>query len=319
MRMAVVSPTSTKQLEGRIRAPLPFSEETTMNELAQQNTQPRITEIGMSGLDGMDEATFFDMGHKLVQAEHGLQWAIGDWYNAIPAGSANQYVKAEGKMKACLEVGLNPENARKSGRVSKIFASGLRRPLLSFKHHKDIMHDDLMRPDYVRLLDRAIEGSPLKGGNIKIWSARRLKEERDRMLGIIPAEPVDGFVEKVDALTEAVVSVLPKTAGRRAVNTTKTGLRKLAADMQHEFTNAVEKKVDEDLKVIRGNLEKAKAKSEEEFDRTIKMKAGVRAFMDRDEFMLVRACLHPDRNTHPKADEAFTIFNRLADVKSWGS
>ena len=150
-----------------------------------------------------------------------------------------------------------------------------------------------------------------------MWSSKRLKEERDKLLGILPPEPVDGFVEKVDALTEAVVSVLPKTAGRRAVNQTKTGLKKLAADMQHEFTNAVEKKVDENLKIQRENLKKAKAKSEEEFDRTIKMKAGVRAFMDRDEFMLVRACLHPDRNTHPKAGEAFTIFNRLADVKAW--
>ena len=289
-----------------------------MNELTEQNTQPRITEIGMSGLDAVDEVTFFQIGHKLVQAEHGLQWAIGDWYNAIPAGESGRYGDDEGKAKACLEVGLNPNTARECGRVARKFNTANRLAVLTFKHHQQLAIDELAPLQRTELLKLAAAGSPArKNGGYVVWSSKRLKEERDKLMGILPPEPVDGFTEKADALTEAVVSVLPKTAGRRAVNTTKNGIKKLAADMQHEFNSAVDKKVGEKVKSQRQNLNDLEAKAKEEFDRTIKMKAGVKAFMSKDEFMLVRACLHPDKNSHPRASEAFTIFNRLAEVKSW--
>lgn len=291
-----------------------------MNNLAKQNILPEVhlTEVGLTGLDGVDEATFFEIGVDLVRSEHGLQWAIGDWYNAIPAGKGNRYVEDEGKAKACLEVGLNPNTARECGRVARKFRTANRLAALTFKHHQQLAIDDLAQLQRTELLKLAVAGSPTKkGGESRMWSSTRLKEERDKLLGILPPEPIDGFTEKADALTEAVVSVLPKTAGRRAVNTTKAGIKKLAADMQHEFNNAVEKKVDEELKAQRQNLRDAEAKAKEEFERTINMKAGVKAFMNRDEFMLVRACLHPDKNSHPRAGEAFTIFNRLADVKSW--
>ena len=47
------------------------------------------------------------------------------------------------------------------------------------------------------------------------------------------------------------------------------------------------------------------------------MGAGIKAFLTKKEFILIRSCLHPDKNTHPKATEAFQAFNKLADVKNW--
>jgi len=186
-----------------------------MNELEKKQVNMAISEVGLSGLDGIDEATFFDIGHKLVQAEHGLQWAIGDWYNAIPWGD---------KEKACNEVGQPYLTAQKYGQIASKYQIRTRVRNLSFKHHRTLVHADLGESDRTLLLQMAITGSPTnKDGEFKKWSSKRLKEERDKLLGIIPPEPVDGFVEKVDALTEAVVSVLPKTAGRVAVNKTKKG------------------------------------------------------------------------------------------------
>jgi len=277
-----------------------------MNELTPPNVG--ITDIGLPDISGLDEATFFELGHRLVQAEHGLQWAIGDWYNAIPWGN---------KEKACVEVGLNYRTAKECGIVSSKFKMTTRVVILSFKHHRQLVHADIGKGQRTELLRLAVAGSPAKNGASKIWSSARLKEERDKLLGLSPPAPVDGFAEKVHTLTEAVVSVLPKSAGRRSVNKTKSGIQKLAADMQHDFHKAVEKQVDLDLKVQRENLRTAKADAQEEFDRTIKMQAGVKAFMTREEFILVRSCLHPDKNSHPRAGEAFTIFNRLADVKAW--
>jgi len=281
-----------------------------MNELTQ-NTQPnmRILGIGLPDLDGMDEAEFFDIGHQLVDVGVGLQWAVGDWYNAIPWGD---------REKACVEVGLKYSTAKTYGAVAGRIKMANRMANLSFKHHTIAAHEDISKGQRTELLKLALAGSPAKkNGGYVMWSSKRLKEERDKILGITPREPIEGFAEKADAVTEAVVNALPKSAGKRAVNTARSGMNKLAADMKHDFNNAVEKQVDEDLKVIRGNLKTAQTKAKDEFTRTIKMQAGVKAFMNRDEFILVRSCLHPDKNTHPKASEAFTIFNRLADVKAW--
>jgi len=281
-----------------------------MNELAEQSQQftDGITEVGLVGADDLDEADFFEAGRVIVKAEHGLQWAIGDWYNLIKWGD---------KEKACERIGLKDSTAKTYGAVASTFIMATRMANLPFGHHVVAAHEDIRKGKRTELLKLAIEGTPNKNGVNVRWSAKRLKEERDKILGIMPPEPVDGFVEKVDALTEAVVSVLPKTAGRVAVNKTRKGVQKLAADMQHEFNKAVDKKVDESLKVQRDNLKTAKTKAKDEFERTINMQAGVKAFMNREEFILVRSCLHPDKNSHPKANEAFTIFNRLADVKAW--
>lgn len=268
--------------------------------------QPRITEIGLPSLDWMDEATFFELGHRLVNAEHGLQWAIGDWYNAIPWGD---------KEKACNKVGLNFRTARENGLVSGVFKYGARAPELTYSHHRKIIHADINKSQRTELLKLAVAGS--KNGACKAWSSERLREERDKILGILPPEPVDGFVEKVDALTEAVIDALPKVAGKKAINTAKRGLKKLADDMQHEFTRAVDKRVDEKLKGRRERLKSIEDEAKATFDNAVRIKAGVKAFMTKAEFALVRSCLHPDKNPHPKANEAFTIFNRLADVKAW--
>ena len=46
----------------------------------------QITDTGLVGVENLSEAEFFEQGRCLAQYEHGLQWAIGDWYNNIPWG-----------------------------------------------------------------------------------------------------------------------------------------------------------------------------------------------------------------------------------------
>lgn len=288
-----------------------------MNELTKQSAFS-ITEVGLTGLDDLNEDEFFALGRQIVQAEQGLQWAIGDWYNSIPKGYRNSHGSEDGKQAACEAVGLNFKTAYQYGKTAREFSFANRLAKLTFTHHFRLIHDDLTHGQRLHLLEMAERGTPDKNGEYRPWTVKRMLEDRDKLLDIAPPpEPIEEFNDKVEGLTKAVAGALPKAAGKKAINATRRGLQKLADDMRHEFDNVVNKKVEETVKGQRENLRQAKDRAEEEFNRTIKMKAGVKAFMTKAEFTLVRSCLHPDKNSHPKASEAFTIFNRLADVKAW--
>lgn len=275
-----------------------------------------LTDIGFEGLDTLTEEQFFAAGEELGNIEQGLQWAIGDWYNSIPPGKGNQYYGTDGKAKACQRVGLNPGTAENCGRVARIFATPHRSGALTFKHHYVLCHDDLTALDRRRLLSRAKKGDE-GSDKPKPWTSSRLKKERDIVLGIAPPAPTEGFNNGINALKDSVIESLPKTVGAKTVNAVVRGLTKEAEKLRHEFTSAVEKEAEERAKIARANMKLAEQRANEQYDRALKKAVGVKAFMTRDEFQLIRACLHPDRNPHPKAAKAFDIFNRLADVKNW--
>ena len=86
----------------------------------KQAREFQVTDRGMVFPDNMTEKQFFDAGHQLSEIEKGMQWAIGDWYNAIPWGD---------KQAACQEAGLNYESSKKYGHASAAFQIGARAPI----------------------------------------------------------------------------------------------------------------------------------------------------------------------------------------------
>lgn len=258
-----------------------------------------ITKTGLVGIETLSETEFFDEGRKLAKMEKGLQWAIGDWYNNIPWGD---------KKEACAEVGLNFAAAMDCGYVSRAYQISGRTENLTFTHHRVLVHDDLPSPDRMRLLQRAAEAK---------WSSAKMKAERDIIMGIAPPAPTKGFDNGVSILEKSVVDSLPQGTGKATVNKVVSGLKKEAAKLKHEFSDAVEKSAEAKSKTQRENLKAAEKRADDRYEKAVKMKAGVKAFLTKAEFLLIRTCLHPDKNSNPKAEKAFTAFNKLADVKNW--
>ena len=203
---------------------------------------------------------------------------------------------------------MKPETAKDYGTISRQFQMATRIAILSFQHHRFLAVESLSAPDRKRLLQRAADRG---------WTSPRLKQERDIILGKAPPSPTKGFDTGMQALEDEIISRLPPKTPKSAIIKAKKGLESLASELKHEFSDAVEKSAEAKAKVQRENLKAAQGKAEEQYKRAIKMAAGVKAFMSKSEFMLIRKCLHPDTNQHPKAAEAFAIFNRLADVKNW--
>lgn len=266
-----------------------------MNEL----TKVEITKTGLVGVERLSETEFWEQGRRLSRMEKGLQWAIGDWYNSIPWGD---------KEAACEKAGLTYVTARDYALTARQFELSTRVDILSFKHHRMVSIDNLTNTDRYRLLKRAADAH---------WTSAKLRLERDIILGKAPPAPTQDFDKEVDNLESAVIDALPDDVSKTVVNKVKSGLHKLAGGLKHEYAEAVEKSASAKAKIQRDNLKKAQQKADEKFDKAVKMKTGIKAFMTKDEFVLIRGCLHPDKNRNPKSEEAFQIFNRLADVKNW--
>lgn len=265
----------------------------------QRAERPAVTDVGISGLDSLNEQQFFELGDHLSNIEHGLQWAIGDWYNAIPWGD---------KAAACEKVGINYKNAQRCGDVARAFQMPIRSGICSFKHHQVLTHSDLTANDRKRLLKKAeVEG----------LSSSKLKQERDIILGIAPLPPTVGYDKGVSSLAGAVALEMP-SASKAVQRKVVKGLEKLAKELKHEFTAAVDKAAESKAKVARENMKKAQARADEQYEKALKLSAGVKAFITKDEFLLIRSCLHPDREAAPeKKSRAFDAFSKLADVKNW--
>lgn len=260
---------------------------------------PTVT--GIEGLDQVTEERFFEVGVALASAEGAMQWWLGDWYNAIPWGD---------KGAACEKAGINYKHAADCGAVARAFKFPARAGNLEFGHHKALTHSDLTLADRKKLLKRAaIEG----------LSTAALKKERNIVLGIAtPTHGTQRFQTGVDALTQSVVNSLPEGTGKRTVNKVVKGLEKEAGRLKHEFSLAVEKAAEEKAKIQRDKLIDARKRADEQFEKAVKMAAGVKAFLTKEEFQLIRSCLHPDREaTRERKERAFAAFNKLADIKTW--
>jgi len=249
-----------------------------------------IKENGLVLPVNFTEEEFFEAGRCLAKIEQGMQWAIGDWYNAIPWGD---------KEKACKEAGLSFNSAKQNGLVAELFKIGERSPILGYTHHLTLAIQDLTDEQRADLLEKARENK---------WSSAALKHERDKVLG----RPEKVATLEFDQQVESLLQELPATVSKKA----KNEVRKVYGDMKREFITAVEKEVSKRLQVEKAKLRDIEADIKAQQAHIARNAAGITPLMTQEEFRLVRSLLHPDK--HPENQDrykrAFEIFNRLGEA-----
>lgn len=247
-----------------------------------------LTNTGLIIPENCTEEEFFEAGRFLSRIEQGMQWAIGDWYNAIPWGD---------KQAACDKAGLNFNAAHVYGNVCSVFQICNRVTNLGFIHHQKLAIQDLTSEQRSELLEKAAKNG---------WTAARLTKERDRLLGRDERVPLLTFDGKVEKLMET----LPPTATKK----TKVALSQVVSELRHEFEKEVEHVVKERLKAQRERLHNMEKETKEELERARNLRMNLDGLMTEEEYKLVRSCLHPDRapeDRKPLFNKAFDIFNRL--------
>jgi hypothetical protein len=104
----------------------------------------------------------------------------------------------------------------------------------------------------------------------------------------------------------AAAESLPKTA--------KEKLEAAARKMERELAARFDTEVEARVSPLREKLQREYVTQAEETERLRQVRAGIRGMLTRDEFNLIRTCLHPDKQPEDKRDRynrAFEIFNRL--------
>ncbi len=247
-----------------------------------------MTNTGLQLPEHFTEEEFFAAGQFLSRIERGMQWAIGDWYNAIPWGD---------KEAACERAGLNYQTAFKYGRVASVFEFSIRMLNCPFKHHQLLAIDALNQDQRADLLKQVAENN---------WSSARLTKERDRLLGRDDRVPLLTFDGKVQRLIET----LPPTATKK----TKAALSQVVNDLRHDFETEVEHVVRERLKDQRERLTAREKEVLAERERVRELRTNLDGLMTEEEYRFVRGCLHPDRAPEDRRQQfgkAFDIFTRL--------
>lgn len=249
-----------------------------------------ITETGINNLGGCSEKEFFAVGKTLARIEHGMQWAIGDWYNAIPW---------EDKEKACKKVGLNPKTAANYGTVCKVIQLSLRSENLTFEHHKILAIQLLSNTQRKNLLEKASKNG---------WTNGRLKKERDLVLGI---EKKQISVPSIDKQMEEVIEALPKQTPAKVKKT----INQAYEDLKKRFNQEVEQEVRHRLKQEKTRIAKIESDADQKLKDASRIRAGVLSFMTVNEFKLILGVLHPDKEApETRKRKAFQIFKRLEET-----
>ncbi len=251
-----------------------------------------LTDTGLNLPANCTEEQFFEAGRFLARIEHGMQWAIGDWYNAIPWGD---------KQAACEKAGLNYETAHRYSMVCSHFKFGNRFPNLSFKHHFMVAVEAVSDAQRQSLLKEAAEQK---------WSSSRLKKERDILLGTYQEKiAVTGFDDRVGALVET----LPASTSKKV----KAGINRLANDLKHSFQDQVEAELKSRLELERARLAKEAQRLKQEQDKLDKMNTSIDALMTEKEFKKLLSYCHPDKALPGKerlANECFLLLQRMKDA-----
>lgn len=126
-----------------------------------------LTNTGLNLPEHFTEGEFFEAGQFLANIEHGLQWAVGDWYNAIPDSYGD-------KKAACEKAGLDYKAANTYAKVASSFESPTRVGCLSFAHHQKLAIDALDDSQRTELLRKAEDNN---------MSSKQLTTARDILLG----------------------------------------------------------------------------------------------------------------------------------------
>ena len=256
-----------------------------------------LTNTGLIIPENCTEEEFFEAGRFLSRIEQGMQWAIGDWYNAIERGTGNKYHNVEGKKTACERAGIDPKTAATYASVCSVFTISTRVEQVSFDVHRRIAVRDLTSEQRLYLLSQAA---------LQKWSGARITKERDRLLGREERVPLLTF----DAKVEKLIETLPASATKK----TKEALSQVISELRHEFEKEVEHVVKERLKAQRERLNNMEKETKEELERARNLRMNLDGLMTEEEYKLVRSCLHPDRAPEDRKqlfNKAFDIFNRL--------
>jgi len=252
-----------------------------------------VTDTGLVLPAEYTEEQFFEAGRWLAKIEHGMQWAIGDWYNAIPWGD---------KEAACNEVGLSYTAARKCASICAVFPNVTRSNILGFEHHQLLAIQQLTDDQRTDLLGKASK-------NPEDWTVAKLRIERDRLLGRPEKVPVLEFDAQIDQL----LSDLPPSVSKKA----KRGVQNVYGKMKTEFQAAVEREVGKRLTVERSQIKEDRKEVQTELEAARKARQGITAIMTEDEFRFLKGLVHPDR--HPADEQAkwakgFELVNRLGEM-----
>ena len=247
-----------------------------------------ITNTGLQLPEHFTEEQFFEAGKFLSRIEQGMQWAIGDWYNAIPWGD---------KEAACEKAGLNYRTATTYGSVAAKFHFTKRIVNCPFSHHHKLAIDALTPDQRSDLLSKAEDNN---------WSAARLTKERDKLLGKPEKVPLLTFDSKVDRVLES----LPKTATKKV----RAEIKRAMDDLRHDFEKEVHHHAQESTKQQRERLLSMEKEAQEELERARYLRMNLDGLMTEDEYRLIRGCLHPDRAPEDRRQQfakAFEVFTRL--------
>lgn len=247
-----------------------------------------LTNTGLQLPEHFTEDEFFEAGRFLSRVEQGMQWAIGDWYNAIPWGD---------KQAACEKAGLNYGSAKVYATICSVFPIVNRINNLGFIHHQRLAIQELTDIQRAELLEKSAKNG---------WTAARLVKERDRLLGRDERVPLLTFDGKVQRLYEA----LPASATKK----TKAALTQVVNDLRHDFETEVEHVVKERLKQQRERILLLEQEAQADRDRARELSMNLAGLITEEEYRLILGCLHPDRAPEDRKQvfgKAFSIFMRL--------
>lgn len=148
-----------------------------------------FTGLGFNLPEDLSVDDWRSIGEALSLAERGVQWAIGDWWSA----GEHRYGEAA---QIAFEIGIDAETLRGHAWVAANVTPELRKPDLSWSHHRAIAA--LCVEDQVDLLDKAADEK---------WSVRRLTEAAREAVGDEKPRKAPEPVRHAERRDEAVFSV----------------------------------------------------------------------------------------------------------------
>ena len=303
-----------------------------MNELMSLNGVVTLSSAGVETSRKLTESEFDQLLQVAAGIEKGRNWILGDIYNLWPGsdgGPGGEPDEASRRAK-CDELGLNYKVMANNAWVCRTFSSSLRSEQLPWSHYKELAVEALTEQQRKQLIETALDHG-------KVLSVKKLREERDKLLGRLPEPEPPKAAEPVEALVDNVLEKLPTNTPRAARTVIQREVRKVADQLGKEFQKEVHKavvaEISERTKTAREALREEKERAERTYQTGLKLHKTVSGILSHEEFRFVRGVLHPDnvsrllsgvlsdeekRDQHSRFAKAFALFNQLEEaVNKW--
>jgi len=201
---------------------------------------------------------------------------------------------------------------------------------LSFTHYKELASEALTEQQRQQLVETALDHG-------KVLSVKKLREERDKLLGRLPALEPPKAPKPTEDLVDNVLARLPEKTPAAVKKTVQREVRKVADQLGKEFQAEVQKatmrEVAERNKVAQEALREEKKRAEATYQAGLNLHKNVAGILTHAEFRFVRSVLHPDnisrllsgdlsetdkQDQHERFAKAFALFNQLEQaVNKW--